>query len=67
MNSGVEFAGDFFDGQMYHGILKYTNGLEYSGFFIDNKKHGHGKLIYANGMTFEGIYLSIYIYIFIYI
>lgn len=55
--------GDLFQGEtmngMFHGqgtlILK-SKGFEYSGTWVDNKRHGEGKETWTNGMSYKGEY-----------
>lgn len=47
------FNKNYFNGQ---GILYNKNGSFYSGFFIDGKKEGKGKLVRSDSITQEGIW-----------
>ena len=43
-----------YSGYIPSGFSKGDQGLSYSGEFIDNKRHGRGKVIYSNGDVLEG-------------
>tara|TARA_B100001093_G_scaffold370448_1_gene355423 strand:+ start:239 stop:1579 length:1341 start_codon:yes stop_codon:yes gene_type:complete len=48
------FEGSILDGKFSgNGILKKNNGI-YDGEFLNNKKHGKGKMIYENGEIYDG-------------
>ena len=36
------------------GTYRWADGMEYSGEWLNGKKHGQGKLTYANGHRYEG-------------
>ena len=36
------------------GIMKYSNGCRYVGFFVDDRRHGYGKCWYDNGSVYAG-------------
>ena len=36
------------------GLMIYTNGEKYDGFWANDKKHGKGQMIYKNGDKYEG-------------
>ena len=49
------FEGSIIDGEFSgNGVLK--NNDKYDGEFLNNKKHGKGKMIYKNGDIYEGIW-----------
>ena len=48
------YKGDFFN-SLRHGYGKdYRNGAKYEGQFLENKKHGKGKIEFETGDTYEG-------------
>jgi radial spoke head protein 1 len=56
-----EKPGDKFEGTMSHGVREgqgtYTFGVSgavYSGNYVDNKKHGKGKMTFPDKSVFEG-------------
>jgi V8-like Glu-specific endopeptidase len=38
----------------YHENVKFTNGIVYSGYFLNNKANGKGTATYANGTKYVG-------------
>ena len=42
--------------QLRHGkgIMKYSNGCRYLGFFVNDKREGYGKCLYPNGCVYTG-------------
>ena len=37
-----------------YGTCYFSDGIVYSGEWVDNKQHGEGKITYADGASFEG-------------
>jgi hypothetical protein len=37
---------------------KYENGMHYKGMFMNNKRHGKGKLTWPNGETYDGDFVD---------
>jgi hypothetical protein len=40
------------------GVSYYTNGNKYEGQWVENLKHGRGKMTYANGDVYEGDWVN---------
>ncbi|KAL3805911.1 hypothetical protein HJC23_007872 [Cyclotella cryptica] len=42
--------------EIHHGkgIMRYSNGCHYVGFFLNEKRHGYGKCWYPNGCVYAG-------------
>lgn len=36
------------------GILKWLEGKEYEGDFVEDKRHGHGRFKWNDGREYEG-------------
>ncbi|KAL7481866.1 hypothetical protein ACHAW6_007554 [Cyclotella cf. meneghiniana] len=36
------------------GLMRYSNGCRYVGFFLNEKRHGYGKCWYPNGCVYSG-------------
>lgn len=36
------------------GVMIFSNGDRYEGYFRDDKRHGYGKYFWADGKTYEG-------------
>ncbi len=39
-----------------YGAIRYSNGDEYVGDWLDDKKHGAGSYTWANGDKYEGVF-----------
>jgi hypothetical protein len=57
-------TGEIFEGRFVHGFWScygkciYPNGDEYTGFFQENIRHGHGVMDYLDGRSFDGTYAN---------
>ncbi|GLC42459.1 hypothetical protein PLESTF_000814700 [Pleodorina starrii] len=55
-----EKPGDKFEGTMIHGVRQgkgtytWSNGAIYTGEYVDNKKHGKGKMVFPDKGVYDG-------------
>jgi hypothetical protein len=58
LRDGLLFKGEFLNGKMVEGILKYANGEEYTGPFKNEKRDGYGIMKYNTGEQYCGDFLA---------
>ncbi len=52
--NGNTFTGAFVDGKKVKGVLQYSDGGRYEGFFQNEVRHGEGTYWYTDGKKFVG-------------
>ena len=58
LRDGTLFKGEFDYGKKKEGIIKYSNGEEYTGPFKDNKREGYGIMKYNSGEQYCGDFVA---------
>jgi len=58
LEDGSEYEGEWLNDKPHgYGVMRYADGNQYFGNFMDGKRSGSGKMLWENGSRYEGTWL----------